>query len=716
MDNVESNCISVYENLSRLPTINNVNVIQDRNNDHVLNWELNYSERNLARKTNVNYKVYGSVNSKDLTITTVPFSSESSEIISGYSKCGQMKAAVIQMKEKDEVKQYFEVWDNNSKVLTFDVAAEGEHGLVHNNPMFGCMEWSNDKTKILYIADNKPFKKTKQKCSYLTKSKDEDSSSNPRRDKYVYEDHWGEQMYNCREPTLCMIDLVEKKMINLFEYMPPGVSVAKGVWSNNDKFTVFTGFSCDPWRLGLIYCRNRQSGIYALMFKDKTLKTVVDSKDSIYSMTLSPSGLGISYLQTKSLGPHAQCACLNTIGISEEDFSFGSPVVVCNYVKKAKGKPNFQGFFVREGLPPHCWLNNNSLVFHSQNRSNISLFLLDTETSQISALEIEGEWRILAVHKNVLFASHSLPNSPQAFKIGNIKKVEAGDYKIDWVTVQKYPENLNDIAWSIMYHKPKFLNNEYPEVPFESVVVRPKDVQNIKGLIVNPHGGPHGCWSTGYDMLSACLARVGYVVLRVNYRGSTGFGQNGIDSLIGNIGSQDVADVHQATMEAIEKFNIDPKRVFVKGGSHGGFLTLHLIAQYPDVFRAAVARNPVCNIVANAVASDIPDWSYSESGLPFSYKSKPEPENYKKMLEKSPVYIADAVKTPLMLMLGGSDKRVPHYQSIEFYRIVKSNSKNKVRLLMYEDNDHRIAEVEAETDSFMNSVLWFSENSLTAAT
>lgn len=238
----------------------------------------------------------------------------------------------------------------------------------------------------------------------------------------------------------------------------------------------------------------------------------------------------------------------------------------------------------------------------------------------------------------------------------------------------------------------------------------PKDTDNLKGLVVNPHGGPHGCWSAGYDKDSACLARLGYMVLRVNYRGSTGFTQSGINSLIGKIGTQDVADTYQATEEAVSKYNIDPKCVFIKGGSHGGFLTLHLIAQYPDMYKAAVARNPVCNIVANTVASDIPDWSYSESGLPFSFSLKPKAENYVQMLEKSPVAIADKIKTPLMLMLGGSDRRVPFYQSIEFYRIVKSSPRNKVRMMMYEGNDHRIADIESATDSFVNSVLWFHEN------
>jgi acylaminoacyl-peptidase len=136
-----------------------------------------------------------------------------------------------------------------------------------------------------------------------------------------------------------------------------------------------------------------------------------------------------------------------------------------------------------------------------------------------------------------------------------------------------------------------------------------------KSLIVSPHGGPHSAYGTIFisSMLYYCMN--GYSICMVNYRGSTGFGQACIESLPGKIGELDVQDTHAATVQALSLLGnkVDANKVSVIGGSHGGFLSAHMVGQYPDLYRATVMRNPVINVATMSGSTDIPDWCYVES-------------------------------------------------------------------------------------------------------
>ena len=76
----------------------------------------------------------------------------------------------------------------------------------------------------------------------------------------------------------------------------------------------------------------------------------------------------------------------------------------------------------------------------------------------------------------------------------------------------------------------------------------------------------------------------------------------------------------QSLTEGLSRFrHLDPRRVFLFGGSHGGFLVLHLSARYPNDFRGVVARNPSTDIATKTAVGDIPDWNFVEMGRKFQY-------------------------------------------------------------------------------------------------
>ncbi|PFH38275.1 putative acylaminoacyl-peptidase [Besnoitia besnoiti] len=236
-----------------------------------------------------------------------------------------------------------------------------------------------------------------------------------------------------------------------------------------------------------------------------------------------------------------------------------------------------------------------------------------------------------------------------------------------------------------------------------------KDGKRALGVVL--HGGPHSVAANIFSAEATFLTLIGFDVFAVNYRGSLGFGQKELLSLLGNVGTQDVNDVKQAVDELLDsdRHAYSASRTVVVGGSHGGFLTCHLIGQFPDLFAAASTRNPVTDLSSMARASDIPDWCVAEGwGEQFHPGSNLSESQLAALFKSSPIAHAQHVRTPLLLGIGGSDKRVPPFQGVVFHKLLLGQGKVS-RLLFYPEADHRIEQPQYAEDYWVNSAIWFIE-------
>ena len=218
---------------------------------------------------------------------------------------------------------------------------------------------------------------------------------------------------------------------------------------------------------------------------------------------------------------------------------------------------------------------------------------------------------------------------------------------------------------------------------------------------------------------SVYLACVGFAVLHINFRGSTGYGEDSLRSLPGKCGKQDVYDciLSMETILNSTPAKVDNNRVSVNGGSHGGFLTTHLIGQYPNRFISASTRNPVTNIAAMISCTDIPDWCYIECGINYNINILPTKEHYQQMFESSPINYINKVKTPLLLLLGTGDKRCPMNQAIDYYRLLKSKNEFPIRCLIYPEAQHSLNDkISIECDVWVNTALWLLTRFQTGST
>ena len=267
-------------------------------------------------------------------------------------------------------------------------------------------------------------------------------------------------------------------------------------------------------------------------------------------------------------------------------------------------------------------------------------------------------------------------------------------------------------SYKIMNIKPE---HGSVKVDVGTILLLPDDAGDERlPLIVVPHGGPHSATSTSFVPSIGYLCQHGrFAVLYVNFRGSTGFGQAALESLAGNAGTQDVLDVVAATRAAIDTGAIDPDRVGICGGSHGGFLAAHLSGQHPDIFKVASMRNPCINIASMVTATDIPDWCYVETlGLgkyEWNNFRAPSKEENDKMWDNSPIAHLENVKAPTLVALGMKDRRVPPSQGLEYFHSLRAKSLPS-KLLVYEDCDHAIDRVVSEADFWINTKQWFDKH------
>jgi acylaminoacyl-peptidase len=205
----------------------------------------------------------------------------------------------------------------------------------------------------------------------------------------------------------------------------------------------------------------------------------------------------------------------------------------------------------------------------------------------------------------------SSPTKPHSLKLGHLippsTPVKTGK-EWSWFNISvpslKYAEKVETSMSSMQYevlqipvpvtetHKNL---SEGAKQPFEAIFVSPKASNNkpsagetkspddIPPLVLVLHGGPHAVTQTSFSRTAAFLSALGFNLLHVNYRGSLGFGEEALQSLPGNVGHQDVGDVLTALDHVIENGLANPAKVAVIGGSHGGFLTSHLIGQVKAV-------------------------------------------------------------------------------------------------------------------------------------
>ncbi|MEL7376739.1 MAG: S9 family peptidase, partial [Bacteroidota bacterium] len=181
-------------------------------------------------------------------------------------------------------------------------------------------------------------------------------------------------------------------------------------------------------------------------------------------------------------------------------------------------------------------------------------------------------------------------------------------------------------------------------------------------VIIMPHGGPWARDYWGYNPYHQFLANRGYAVLSPNFRGSTGFGKAFLDAGNGEWGELMQDDLTAGAQYLIDEGIADPERIGIMGGSYGGYATLAGVTFTPDVYAMGISIVGPSSL--ETLLNSIP--AYWEPIKKLFYIRMADPnteEGLAQMERQSPLYHADKIKVPLMVVQGANDPRVKQAES-----------------------------------------------------
>jgi len=235
----------------------------------------------------------------------------------------------------------------------------------------------------------------------------------------------------------------------------------------------------------------------------------------------------------------------------------------------------------------------------------------------------------------------------------------------------------------------------------------------VEGLMIRPphfdatkkyptlfliHGGPQGAWmdAWGYRWNQQVMAAAGYVVVMINPRGSTGYGQKFTAEISRDWGGKVYEDLMKGLDAAIAKFPfIDGSRVGAAGGSYGGYM-IDWIATHTDRFKCLISHAGPYDLVSEYGATEelwFPVWEFG--GAPWA-----KPEIYRKWSPSEYAAALGKYKTPTLVVGGELDFRVPYNQDLEFFTALQVQGVPS-KLVIFPDEGHWVLKPQ-------NSELWYS--------
>jgi dipeptidyl aminopeptidase/acylaminoacyl peptidase len=573
----------------------------------------------------------------------------------------------------------------DGKIWTCNYDGSGEELLADISTGISGIVWSPDGSKILFSSKVYPECATDQ-CNKQKEEEKENSKVKASLFKHLLFRHWNAWREG-KWSHLFLLDTKTKKypdlFLNKYKDVPP---IALGSdqdyeFSPDGKEIAIT---MNPDTMVAISTNNE---IYTIELKDVTdnsaapLKIISVSKGNDNQPVYSPDGKYIAYVSMKQAGHESDQQNLVLYNRNSGEHK----IITGDFDRSV-------GHFV--------WSPDSKFIyFIAENEIYSSVYKINAASGKVDM--------ILKEHDNA-----SVTISPDGRKLyfeqqRNNLPTEIFSMNTDGSGIKQLTAlNKDRLADIEMIPIETFWFDGAGGRKIQSILVKPPffDPSKKYPMILLIHGGPQGHWSDDfhYRWNTQLFASKGYVVIAPNPTGSTGYGQELTNEISGDWGGKVYTDIMNSVDYALNNFNfIDKKNLFAAGASYGGYM-IDWIEGHTDRFNALVSHDGTYDLTSMYGTTEelwFVEWEFK--GTPWE-----NPELYKKWSPST--YIQNA-KTPMLIVEGANDFRVPEGQAFELFTALQRLGVES-ELLYFPDEYHFVTKPQ-DARLWWNTIFdWFEKH------
>ena len=573
-----------------------------------------------------------------------------------------------------------QIWRSGRLLGEFDMSEA--HGEFCTDSFFGWVAWDESQGHFIYQAE----------------AKDPDVKD------YGLASSFGETLPKRKNPRIFVIDL--KLDAKVLASLPPSDVQPSQVIRTDAAGTVyFIGIKRIPGKkYGLAGCPNRPTSLYRWYYLGeetvpaKRVEFDQAGLEALSSPVYCPAKQSIMMMATYKGGSHDHAMKLCTYSLVDDFFN----VLLDGEAEEilAEDGKVIRGLFPSFPLMPKA-LPSGHLIMMAFNGPNKELIMIDQE-AKLRVISNPHEstsgksWELYQVYGNYVLGSLSNRASPPKLFLGIWDGEDFTWHLVHELTVDTgIVQEVYNVAKNV-----------------DIILTKPEGAKPLETpLIIFPHGGPNCSYNTMWSLFGMLAGRLGYALAAINFTGSSGYGQKAIKALEGRVGLVDVEDCLEATDYLVQTVGFSKDRLYLFGGSHGGFLVTHLSTHHNRFgWKAVVAHNPVIDLPTMVMTSDIPDFAFGQMGLSFNleHNRPPTGTELEAMKRASPSHFVHRVQAPTLLVIGEEDMRVPPSQGKAWYSWLQARGVESDILAFA--SGHACNIPEAEWVEYTSVFSWFNDH------